>query len=263
LVRGKGTNPTIQEVVEYRGPSLKSHIAEVYALMGKYHIAEVYALMGKYHQYWRGDAHGIPVEAPRVGKDECIFWETYWLKEGISTPGSSGGGAFSGTQFAAKDVVLELNDYKKRFEQLILGADGDTYAPDMFPEGGVKNQVEFTEVSVDDIIDSPEAIEVILSDQRVRKYIDELLSEQHYNFLDYALFSAVHSQHKGGPFSSVEKLRDNYNGDNGVPTILYVYEVQGFDGKQSSDRVSVLFDAVDKKILRSEHEGKIKRSFGT
>lgn len=251
MVRGERANPTIKDVAEYRGHSLKDH------------IAEVYALMGKYPQYWRCDASEIPAEAPGVGKDECTFCETYWLKNGKYTPGSSGGGAFSGTQFAAKDVVLELNDYKNRFEQLILGADGDTYAPDMFPKDGVRNQAEFTDISVGSIIDSQEAIEMILSDPEVRRYMDKLLSEQHYAFLDYALFSAVHSQHKGGPFLSVKKLRDNHNRDGGAPTILYVYEVQGFDGKRSSDRVSVLFDAVEQKILRTEYEDGIKRSFGT
>lgn len=251
MARDKGINPTIQDVAEYRGTSLKGHIAEVYALMEE-HL-----------QCWRSGAHGIPVVAPRVGKDECIFWETYWLKEGISTPGSSGDGAFSGTQFAAKDVVLELNPYKNMFEQLILGENGDTYARDMFPEGGVKNQNGFTEVGVDDIIDSKEAIEMILSDPKVRGDMDKLLSKQHYDFLEYALFSAVHSQRKGGPFQSVEKLRGNYDGDNGVPTILYVYEVQGFDGKSTSDRVSVLFDAVKQEILHAEYKGKIKWSSGT
>lgn len=279
--------PLRQKVLEYIGPSFKDY------------IREVYEVMDKYPQCWRfgidaplqfpsdepvveapsveKDVFFKFVEAPRMKKEDAVFWEARWAKSMPNDPYYWCGGEFGKVEFTDGSAVIWLNPYSNRFERLILSEEG-TSAIESFTqtENRRRNTTPIAKVNIEDIVDSPEAIKIMSDDSRVEKAIEQLhlynlnvntrlKCSRRFSIFPFApgvisdvsaenrsltsSFSAFHSQYnlrrRYEHSLEEEKLLSKYNGD---PTILYIWTIQ-----TPYRRVSTLFNPETSEVLYGEH----------
>lgn len=225
-----------KRLINDKGPSLVDFIDESRRLINKYPLV------------W-GDNDPINFS---VNPNECTLWRTYWYRHGRRDLETSLDGKFSYIQFAHKDVTLGLNRDNKRYEFLILGEDWKLYHPNRFPENKKRNTEQLEVISAKDIIDSPEAINMILDDHSIKEYLGNLENRP----LDIIRFEAAHSKERCcvgyEPLTkAVKRIAE------GKQTILYKWGVEQFTkGAEYIHKIYALVDARERKIVATAYDKK-------
>jgi len=239
------------------GHSFKEYIKQVYDMID---------ILPQTQGLFTDGPDGKLITAPNsdviLKKEDCVFWRANWLKSGQERPSSEkwdSGQFYSETRFMHDGIFLEYCEPQRRFAQFLNGKDGFSHHPENL-EGGYDARVResFEKINLDEMMDSPQCIAKMQANPAVKGYIEEFKRTQKYSFIDYAHLDVLNSQD-----NKVFGVKYNGISYEGKPTIIYHWEIQGFDGSNSSNNLKVAMDARTGKILKTKYEKGIFRSFGS